>query len=92
MKKIIIAAALFIAAFFVLGSYSPNSKEITVNYTVKQGDTMWDIAGKMRDKYGDNRDIREIIHDMRTDNGGSTIYSGQRLTIRLLVPGEGAEK
>lgn len=85
MKKIIIAAALFIAAFFLLGSYSPNSKEITVNYTVKQGDTMWDIAGKIGDKYGDKRDRREIMYYMAQDNGGYKVYSGQRLKVRVLV-------
>lgn len=46
---------------------------------------MWDIAGKIGDKYGDKRDRREIMYYMAQDNGGYKVYSGQRLKVRVLV-------
>ena len=79
---IIILAAVAVSGFFK----APEKpvKKVHVEYTVQAGDTMWAIATRAAETYGDGRDIRVIIHHISKDNGGSVdIYPGQKLVLNL---------
>jgi len=53
----------------------------TTTYTVKAGDTLWEIAGKFS---GNSLDKREVIDEIeKLSNCGSEIYPGQILVIPL---------
>lgn len=82
-KEIIIAAILTIIA--VIGAYFIGVKEEEYTgsfntYTVMPNDTLWSIA---EDQESD-KDIREIIHMIKEDNGlaDSSINAWQELQIR----------
>lgn len=85
MKKYVIAFMVIVAAILTTGMYQQEPEKVQVSYLVHNGDTLWEIAGELKEKYGDKRDIREIIHYIARDNGGSRIFSGQSLNITLEV-------
>lgn len=86
MKRIAIITALIIAALFVAGFDKTEPETVTVNYTVDGSETVWDIAGKLKEQYNDDRDIREIAYCIAEDNGGADVYSGKRLKITMERP------
>lgn len=95
MKKLFITAALILAAVFSLGfvvgrtTAKPAPKPVAINYPVASGQTLWEIAGSLKKEYGDSRDIRDIIYNIRKDNGGiDTLYSGEVLKITIYAERE----
>ena len=69
MKKIILVGVLSYIVIcavvgYGLGSVFDNGL-ITVNKNVnaKFTNTLWETVGDVMDKYGDKRDIREVIHN-----------------------------
>ena len=72
-----------------LGSATPWSQAETVAadtaivHVVDEGETIWQIAGPVADKTG--QDIREVIYQISVNNGlgpNPTLKPGQRLVIR----------
>ena len=83
-KMAIIAFVATVIVLAVTFFQKPATKTVQITHTVKAGDTLWDIAYNAREAYGDNRDIRHIIHEIQEINSSSPcIYPGQKLTINL---------
>lgn len=84
MKKIFFAIVLILVATCTLGGiYPPAPAPVTIEHTVQDGATLWEIAGTLKDEYGDRRDIREIIFEIAENNGGGYIQAGQKLLITM---------
>lgn len=73
-----------------LGSATPWSQAETVAtdtgiiHVVNEGETLWQIAGPVADKTG--QDIREVIYQLQINNDlgpNPTLKPGQRLVIRF---------
>lgn len=90
--QIIQAGMAIVTAFGVglyLGSATPWSQAETVAadtaivHVVDEGETLWQIAGPIADKTG--QDIRETIYQIQINNDlgpNPTLKPGQRLVIR----------
>lgn len=86
------SAMAIVAAFGVglyLGSATPWSQAETVAadtaivHIVDEGETLWQIAGPVADRSG--QDIREVIYEIQINNDlgpDPTLKPGQRLVIR----------
>jgi len=79
-----LAIALIVVTVYglLLGPVTEVESHMPLNYTeytVKKGDTIWNIAAKI----DTDRDIREVVADIRQLNSGSTgmIYEGDVLCI-----------
>lgn len=93
MKKYLIAGFLIIlAGWYVAGALFPETKIITVPVRVYSGDTLDSICIRLAEKYGDERNYKEISWYAQEKNGiGEFIYPGQVLYIDLEVPLEEGE-
>ncbi|MFV0616690.1 LysM peptidoglycan-binding domain-containing protein [Megasphaera sp. WILCCON 0056] len=90
--RMIRSAMAIVAAFgfgLYLGSTTPWSQAETVAadtaivHVVDEGETLWQIAGPIADKTG--QDIRETIYQIQINNDlgpNPTLKPGQRLVIR----------
>lgn len=89
-----IRAGLAIAMAFGIGLYigstTPWAQAETVAndtgiiHVVNEGETLWQIAGPVADKTG--QDIREVIYQIQVNNDlgpNPTLKPGQRLVIRF---------
>ncbi|WP_418518783.1 LysM domain-containing protein [Megasphaera sp.] len=72
-----------------LGSTTPWSQaetvtaDTTIIHVVDEGETLWQIAGPVADRSG--QDIREVIYEIQINNDlgpNPTLKPGQRLVIR----------
>ena len=88
-KKIIVSSTvlIFIAVFTTLLSsktFSRGEYETKTIY-ICNGDTLWTIASmeQKSNKYYENKNIREIINDIKYINSldSSYIYEGQKIVI-----------
>lgn len=64
----------------------PNYEYTYKNYTISQGERLWDIAEEELENnaYYKGEDVRQIIHEIEKDNNiGSNIYPGQVIKIRI---------
>ena len=83
MKKIIMTVFVIVAMFYAVAnaddSYSKYTNTIT--YTVKPGDTMWDIASS---HYDDDVDINRVIYEIKKENNMNdvSLSVGQTITLR----------
>lgn len=87
------SAMVIVVAFGVglyIGSTTPWSQAETVAadtaivHIVDEGETLWQIAGPVADKTG--QDVREVIYQIQVNNGlgpNPTLKPGQRLVIRF---------
>lgn len=56
-----------------------------VMITVGQGDTLAQIAYRLKEKYNDDRDWRHIVFQAQEDNQiGEFIYPGQQIIFRVV--------
>lgn len=85
MRSVLIAiTALFIgwnsrAIFTEPEDYRP------VAVTVREGDTLEQIAYRLKEKYNDDRDWRYIVFQATVDNQiGEFIYPGQQIIFRVV--------
>lgn len=91
--RMIRAGLAIMAAFGIglyLGSATPWSQAETVAadtaiiHVVDKDETLWEIAGPVADKTG--QDIREVIYQLQVNNDlgpNPTLKPGQRLVIRF---------
>lgn len=90
--RMIRSAMAIVAAFGIglyIGSTTPWAQAETVAadtaivHIVDEGETLWQIAGPVADKTG--QDVREVIYQIQVNNGlgpNPTLKPGQRLVIR----------
>lgn len=90
--QVVRAGLALVAAFGIglyLGSATPWSHAETVAadtaivHVVDEGETLWQIAGPVADKTG--QDVREVIYQIQINNDlgpDPTLKPGQRLVIR----------
>lgn len=90
--QMIRSAMAIVAAFGVglyIGSTTPWAKAETVAadtaiiHVVDEGETLWQIAGPVADRSG--QDVREVIYEIQINNDlgpDPTLKPGQRLVIR----------
>lgn len=90
--QVVRAGLALVAAFGIglyIGSTTPWSQAETVAndtavvHVVDEGETLWQIAGPVADRSG--QDIREVIYEIQVNNGlgpNPTLKPGQRLVIR----------
>ena len=90
--RMIRSAMAIVAAFGIglyIGSTTPWAQAETVAadtaivHIVDEGETLWQIAGPVADKTG--QDVREVIYQISVNNGlgpNPTLKPGQRLVIR----------
>lgn len=83
-RKILALAAAGAVATVGIGAVmkpiaAPNDEII---YTVKQGDTLWEIAEAYKDR---DEDIRQVIYEIKEDNPEikDCLQPGQRLKISI---------
>lgn len=88
LQKIFFAIVILLAAVCVSGAiFGPEPKVVEVRHTVVRGQTLWSIAGKLQEEYGDKRDIREIMYEAADNNGiKGHIYPGQTIVFKMEVP------
>ncbi len=79
----IIALVMF-SIMSMTGAYSMTSVEHFEEYWIKQGDTLWDIAGKFAPE---GYDTRKFIFDIKEHNKMETsmIYQGDKLLIPVVA-------
>lgn len=87
VKNIILVAALIIVLntiFSIRNSYSKVEVKYKSEYA-SQGDTLWSIAEResKNNKYYQDKDIREIIYDLKKVNNitNSSLKEGQEIKI-----------
>lgn len=90
--QVVRAGLALVAAFGIglyIGSTTPWAQAETVAadtaivHIVDDGETLWQIAGPVADKTG--QDIREVIYEIQINNNlgpNPTLKPGQRLVIR----------
>lgn len=79
-----IAVLIAVAVYTTISNRVRYNDYDTVPYTVKAGDTLWDIASTRCFANGvrDNYDVRRVVMVIQKINGiDSYIYPGQRLEI-----------
>lgn len=86
-KKLFCIMVIVLAAVAACGFFKQPekpAKKVKIVYIVQPGDTMWAIATRAAEVFGDRRDVRLIIHHISKDNGGKVdIYPGQKLVLNL---------
>lgn len=84
-----LAIAMAFGVGLYIGSTTPWSQAETVAadtaivHVVDEGETLWQIAGPVADRSG--QDIREVIYEIQINNDlgpDPTLKTGQRLVIR----------
>lgn len=81
-----VAFILSIAIFCFIFYQQPEKKIVEVNVVVKQGDVLQDIIYKLKEKYNDSRDWREIYCEAKQDNAFSRyIIPGQNIVFKMVV-------
>lgn len=80
----ILALIICLIIIFSKTTYSKVEIEYKENYIYK-GDTLWAIAKNEieNNKYFENKDIREVVNELKTINNLSTssLYEGDKLKI-----------
>lgn len=74
------------ASMLALWALQPEPEKIKVPVTVHRGDTLYTICGRLALKYGDDRDIQEIIYYASKQNGldgKKYIHPGDELVIEI---------
>lgn len=84
-KVIALVDLLLLAAMSVGFAISHDEKpqhEIRYDYTVKEGDTLWDLG---KENIGEEEDVRDWIRKVQDINGininEEPLYAGQKLVI-----------
>lgn len=96
LSKAILVAGVIAIGIAMSGFMAQPHKDMKETYTVKSGDTLWDIAGVyMKKNTYASRDQREFMHGIiehnydrlfvyrvtSHDRSGATIYPGDELEI-----------
>lgn len=89
-KRVVIVAALALGAVaFAYDSLQvadavneQNNKEVTVSYTVQQGDSLWGIAKMF---YGESEDVDKVVYMIKQANDiqSDDVMAGKVLMIKL---------
>ena len=87
MKKIFIILALLAATVAASGMINkPKPAPVYITATAGAYGTTWELACKLAQEYGDERDVRAIIYDAQQLNPGmnlNVIQPGQKIKFRL---------
>ncbi len=77
------------AAGLLLTMAAPDdTQKITVHHTVQSGQTMYGIAEELAAKYGDRRDLREIVYHAKVASGKFRTVNGEKMFDVTIQPGE----
>lgn len=86
--KLIITLALGIILFNIIFSINKSYSKVEINYRIEyasSGDTLWSIAKResKNNKYYQDRDIRDIVYDLKQLNNfsESSLSVGQEIKI-----------
>ena len=86
IKKWLFILALVATAVITSGMIiKPAPEPVYVTAEARIGETAWDMACALAQKYGDERDMRAIIYDAEKLNGMdlTNIKPGQKIKFRL---------
>lgn len=81
MQRLMLVAVLVMAFFNFVGSNAPAEKRV-IEYTVKSGDTLWEIADKHYKLTNTGMCFDEYVYNLRKDN--EELQSNKR----VLQPGD----
>ena len=84
--KVIVLLGLIVIAIigtgFAIGTEDKPKYEIRYDYTVKEGDTLWDLG---KENIGEEEDVRDWIRKVQDINGininEEPLHAGQKLVI-----------
>lgn len=86
-EKIFIILALLAATVAASGMINkPKPAPVYITATAGAYSTTWELACKLAQEYGDERDVRAIIYDAQQLNPGmnlNVIQPGQKIKFRL---------
>ena len=85
MKKLLIIATMAVSLLYAYDAIRPVER-FNVSVTIERGDTLQDIICDLQKKYGDKRDWREVVWQVRKLNGVTKwIMPGDVITVPLEV-------
>lgn len=83
-----IVTLLLVAVMLLLEFWPEKTVEVQKNYSVRIGETIWDIANDVKDQ-GDVRKVNEIMWQIQHDNNIKdefNIHAGDKITVWLHLP------
>lgn len=85
MRSVLIAITALLIGWNSHAIFTEPEDYRPVAVTVREGDTLEQIAYRLKEKYNDDRDWRYIVFQATVDNQiGEFIYLGQQIIFRVV--------